>query len=497
MQTKNNSILTKYRPLLLIIALALFMSFCIDMTNNTIKNPVYFFSLAVFAIVCAAFCNNLSRDAVVWTMVLGAILKASYILYTPVWERQHDVIDFGAGEGHAAYIEYILYNKSLPDFDPRSVWAFFQPPLHHFISAAWMWIGIRLKIVERQLYENVQVLPLCYLLIMTLIIYAICKELDMTNEAMLVTMLIVSFHPIYIQLSGSINNDALALVLSALALYIALIWYKKPSFWKIILLGASIGLAMMAKLSSALVAPGIGVMMVYKIVPDFKKDKSVLGRYAGQLLGFAAVVFPLGLWWPVRNLIKWNMPVNYIPEVGEQLVKTDFVSRVFDVRTSSVFPCMIVNGDEYDEYNVILAMFKTSFFGESNFSLLSGKITPFAVITFVFGIILALVGLYCIVRLCFDKEAIPDIGIRILLGGSFVTLMGGYFLFALSYNNFSAQDFRYSALAIAISAIFTGKYVDRIKVLKRPAYLRWMIKACSVIFALGAAGTYMLVGLCQ
>lgn len=504
MQMKNNRIQENIRPFILILALALFMSFCLDMTNNTLRSTSYVFLIVVFALLVVAFWRNISKDAVVWTMVAGAFLKASYILYTPVWERQHDVIDFGAGEGHAAYIEYILYNRSLPDFDPRSVWAFFQPPLHHFVSAAWMWINIRLKIAERHLYENVQVLPLCYMLVMTLVIYGICRELSMTNRATFITMLIVSFHPIYVLLSGSINNDALALVLSAFSVYVALLWYKKPSFGKIILLALSVGLAMMAKLSSALVAPPIGVMILYKIVTDVKSKKSPLFRYICQVAAFAAVVFPLGLWWPVRNLLKWDMPVNYIPEVGEQLVKTDIFSRLFDLRTSTVYPCMVSHGQAYDEYNVILAMIKTSLFGEYDYSLLSGKITPFATLTFIFGILSAVTGIAAVVYILVKKDAPIDLGEKILLGGSVVCLLGGYFLFALSYSNFSAQDFRYSALAIAIIAVFIGLLYDRLTVLitaggddksiKKISKVKNGIYVICVIFALSAFITYMLVG---
>ena len=86
-------------------------------------------------------------------------------------------------------------------------------------------------------------------------------------------------------------------------------------------------------------------------------------------------------------------------------------------------------------------------------------------------------------------------GEKILFGGVLAGLLGGYFSFALSYSNFSAQDFRYSALAVSILAIFTGIVYDRM-VLKG-SKIRYLILASSVIFALGAFCTYMLVGLYQ
>ena len=71
-------------------------------------------------------------------LLAGVAIKCYYVSYTDTWERQHDVISFGADEGHAAYIEYIRDNGHLPDFDPREKWAFFQPPLHHIVSGKTM-----------------------------------------------------------------------------------------------------------------------------------------------------------------------------------------------------------------------------------------------------------------------------------------------------------------------------------------------------------------------
>jgi len=488
------------RPLLLLLALAIFMSFCMNMTGESLARTDIFFLVITIGILCLVFRKNLPRDGVVITMLGGVFVKACYILYTPVWERQHDVISFGAGEGHAAYIEYILNYKSLPDFDPRLIWGFFQPPLHHFIAAVWMWINIRLKITERQLQENVQVLTLCYMCILMLAVYYICKELYMKNRGILITMLIVSFHPIFILLSGSINNDALSIMFMAVTLYIAVMWYKKPGFISIILMALSIGLGMATKLSAGMIAPAVGIMMLYKLWME--KDKWI--KLILQYVAFAVVVFPIGLWWTIRNMIRFNMPVNYIPEVGEQLTHSDFFSRVFDIRMTSVYPELISNGSSYDEYNVWLAMIKTSLFGESNFGQVSGLITPFAWVLFISFIVIILLELVAFVRVIFAKETSLKMEYRILLGVSAVTILVAYLSFALSYNNFSAQDFRYGALMIAIMAIMLGLYDDRLDCveateksegkLAKIKLLRKIIFVVSIVFAVSSAAVYILVG---
>lgn len=499
---RNNKGYSIIQPLILTVALALFLSFCIDMTGESLRRTELFFVVVCVALVCFVFRKNLPRQAVIWVMCGGAFIKTAYIIYTATWVRQHDVISFGAGEGHAAYIEYILANKALPNFDPRLLWSFFQPPLHHIISAAWMWINIRLGIAGTQLEENVQVLTLSYMTALMLITYFICKELYMKQRGVLITMLIVAFHPMYTLLSGSINNDALSVFLSGLAVYVAILWYKNPGFIKIILLALCIGFGMMAKLSAALIAPGIGVFMLYKLFTD---KKSWI-KYIFQFAVFAAVVFPIGLWWTVRNMILWKMPVNYIPEVGQQLVKSDFISRVFDIRTGSVYTYLVDSGYPYDEYNVILAMIKTSLFGETDFGQISAYINPFAIILFAVSIVIIILEIVAFAVILIRRESAPGAEYKILLGVSAVTIFIGYLSFALGYNNFSAQDFRYAALLVSIMAIFLGFFDDRLDAEQKSKnisekkrnginILRRSILALSIVFAVSSCGVYLLVGL--
>ena len=488
---KNNSVI---KPITAIITAALFIAFCYDLTQESVRSSSFVFLLVCTLIVVVAFRKELPSSAVFYTMLTGMMLKLTYVLYTPVWCRQHDVIDFGAGEGHAAYMEYILSHRALPDFDPREVWAFFQPPLHHALSAVWMWFNIRMGLSEEHMHKNVQILSLVYMCLLSFIVYLICKELNMRRDGIFITMLLVSFHPIYILMSGSINNDALSVVLSVIALYFSIRWYLEPTTGKILLLAASIGLAMSAKLSSALVAFPVGFMMAYKIWTDtgHLKDRTKCISYMLEILPFAAVVFPLGLWWSIRNKVLFGMPFNYIPEVGEQ-VETGFVSSILDVRTLSPFLYMKANGFANDEYNLILATIKSSLFGEGDFAkgpfilTVTGWILLAASVTV---IILQIIGT---ARICLVKEAGPDTGIKILLGGGVVSYVAGYVIFALSGANLSAMDFRYSAAAVSILAVLLGLWYDRLSVLEKKP-LQVLIKTAAILFSVMAGLFYILVG---
>ncbi len=488
---KNNSVI---KPIMLIAAAALFLSFCLDMSIGSIRGSMYVCLVICCLIIAFVFRKSISEKALTASVMSGFLLKLAYVLYTPVWCRQHDVVDFGAGEGHAAYMEYILSHKALPDFDPRSVWAFFQPPLHHGISAVWMWLGIRTGLTEARIHKNVQVLTLVYMCLLMIVVLGICKELNMRYGGRLVTMLIVGFHPIYILMSGSINNDALAVMLSMVSIYIAILWYKDPGIGKIIMLAISIGLAMSAKLSSGLIAPPIAVLMLYRCMTDTDglKNTSKLMSYILRFALFAVIVFPLGLWWPIRNKILFDMPAGYIPEVGEQ-VKVGIAPMIFDIRTSSPFLYMKANGFDHDEYNLILATVKSSLFGEGDFAHLSQAVTVLGWMLLILSVCVFILQIMGMIRTCAVSEASPEKGIKIFFVCLVICLIGGYALFAISGRNLSAMDPRYCAPVVSVLSIFAGLWYDRLEVLSRKM-TRAFIMTAAAAFATVSGVFYILIG---
>lgn len=485
----NNKRSFTYQPFILLAALVIFLAFCMDTTAETLKKPQYlFFLLAVF-VVLFVFRQlvNITEPALI--LLLGVMLRTSYVLYTAIWTRQHDVIDFGVGEGHAGYMEYIFANLSLPTGDPRDKWAFFQPPLHHIISAAWMRFCAHFGLIYRQVQENVQLLTLFYICSVTILTFFICKELKLKNWGIRVALLIVCFHPALTIMSGSINNDALSLALAILAVYLVILWYRTPSYRLIIMLALSIGLSMMAKLSGGTVAPAVAALFLLKLI----KDREHISRYLLQYIVFGIIVFPLGIWWEIKNMIKYNMPFNYIPPVGEQL-SASLSSRLFDLRCHSVYPSMISNGDPYDEYNIFLALLKTSLFDDGNLSLESKGITLFAVILFVTALVLAVISLIATLLIIFDKKNRYGLAFehRLLFGILYITLLISYFSFALGSNNYSAMNFRYIALIIPVEAVFLGIFTDACK--NKQHMIFRLFAATVMIFAVSSASTYILLG---
>ena len=451
-------------------------------------------------------------------LLCGVLIKTYYISYTETWERQHDVIGFGADEGHAAYIEYILDNKKLPDFDPREKWGFFQPPLHHIVSAVAMDVSENLGADEHRAQENTQVvtcIEMILVMLMSVWMFLNAKGItkfiyshrngEIVTEGIVVMLSIVGLHPIFTLMSGSINNDALALTLSMVSLVLAVKWYDDPDYIVTLLMAISIGCAMLAKLTGGLVAVPIGILMVLKLfgfdgglrddghakVTFFDHIKFFFKKYLLKSALFAVVVVPLGLSFGIKNKIKWDMPLNYIPPVGENFPDSiTLKNRLFDIKTSSVYTFLTTRGDSFDEYNIPLAMVKTSLFGEYNYSDVSRWMRVLAPTVFVTGIILILIALIATAYMMLSKKSRLSLKWKIILFGTWATYLMAYLYFAFTNRNFSAQDFRYAAICIVCEGIFTGLFVDTVNNKK----IKYSVMAIGLVFALASLGTYLLLG---
>ena len=186
------------------------------------------------------------------------------------------------------------------------------------------------------------------------------------------------------------------------------------------------------------------------------------------------------------------MPINYIPEVGESVTGVGMVERLFDIRTASPFLYMKANGFPYDEYNLILATFKSSLFGEGDFANISPAVTALGWILLILAVCVFFIQIIAMIRTCMVSEASLDKGIKIFLACLVVCLIGGYVWFAISGGNLSAMDLRYSAAVVSVFSVFAGLWYDRLEVLARKT--RYVVLLTSVCFAVVAGTFYVLVG---
>ncbi len=436
----------------------------------------------------------------VFAALSALILRALYIWYTPTWVRQHDVIGFGnsKGIGQAALIEWFYERHCLPDFDPSSRWGFFQPPLHHILSAAWLKLNTALSIPYAAACENIQILTLIYSLSATCFSFLCLRQAGLKGRFFNISAILCALHPIYILLSGSVNNDMLCALLMIMTAWSALEWYRNGRFSTLIFTALCMGLSMMAKLSGVLTAPAVAFLLLKRLYAGGLKE---LWKNIREYLVFGIISIPLGMFFPLRNLILYGIPLNYTPEVGESVEGHSLISRFLDVRTSTPFACMIKNGDSYDEFNIPLAMIKTSLTGETSFLGNNQYILIPSWALFISGAALAVMAFVftlAVICGCFSSVSgkspkIPDFLFTQARFWSIIYVTGLIFFFnlALSIPNFSSQDFRYIAHLILPEAIFSGWFLMR-----NPARA-WTAAfvAIEAVFALSSASVYFLLGL--
>ena len=199
------------------------------------------------------------RIAVILLIFLaGFLLRLNYAAKTDIYTRQHDIGRIGSS-GHIGYIQYICENGRLPDFDVRTKWQFYHPPLHHAVAAVWVKIQ---TLCGAELYDammGVRWLTTLYSTLTMFVFYRLLRLLGYDGLSLYVPFALIAFHPTFIILAGSVNNDCLAVTLAFTAMYFAVRWYKTRGWGAIIGLGLSIGLAMLTKLSYWYLAPATSV----------------------------------------------------------------------------------------------------------------------------------------------------------------------------------------------------------------------------------------------
>lgn len=72
-----------------------------------------------------------TKNLAIIIITIGILIRAMYIIYTPITERQHDVYSIN-DEGHLGYIYRIYETSKLPDTNSVQ---FYHPPLFHYIGA--------------------------------------------------------------------------------------------------------------------------------------------------------------------------------------------------------------------------------------------------------------------------------------------------------------------------------------------------------------------------
>lgn len=412
--------------------------------------------LAVYSLLFG-FKSFGEQEFLILIFALGFIFRLVYTQSTDHLIRQHDV--YGS-QGHLDYIIHIYETNSLPE---TIEWQYYQPPAWHFLCACWLKIQTFFGVSMNAALENLQLVSLFCSSSLILISHKLFKLFHLKGKYLCVVCAIVAFHPTFIILSGSINNDVLALTLTLFAVVTAVKWYNEPKFSTMILLAFLIGTAMAVKLSSGLIALGVAVLFMVRF---FTKNSKKLLLF-GQFSLFGVICVPIALWWQVRNKILFGVPFTYVPMLSENSDQyigfRSVFERLFDFSSifeNGVYPARATEKlsayFDYFEYNIPLGALKSSVFGEYYL----GKGTPlelFGNLLFWSAALLALLSVIASVWITFNavKEK-KGFWLKVYPLLISATMIFSYVKFCFDFAHFCTMDFRYIAATTIFGALYIG-----------------------------------------
>lgn len=417
-------------------------------------------------------------------LATGAMLRLFYVLFSTIYERQYDIgmIDLDAGQpitgGHLGYIQYI-YHNGLPDFDPTTVYQFHHPPLHHWISATWMKICSLFISNTDVIEEAIQVVPFVCSLLTLWMLYKVVRQFELGEKAVCLIMAIFAFHPSLVLLSGSVNNDCMALLFTILIVYWTIEWSRSYAWSSIIKLALCIGFGMLVKQNVAEMAFPVGAVFLYVLIQKCR-EKSECIRLVKQFVVFGVISIPIGMSFYVRNLLKFNMSMFWVYELeqdswqytGNIPVINRFLWPIPSEMVDNLIHFRLGCG-----YNVWMQIIRTSVLGEWDMANVGKPVKILAVFLMLIGALLAFVALCAFIKVfvvdgikkavaflqkrplpdkAANKEAQIDVPSYLLFGMGYAVNMFCYLVFAYNYPQECSMNFRYIEITLLFPAIALG-----------------------------------------
>lgn len=410
--------------------------------------------------------NRLStRNIILLIAASGFLLRLAFILFFTITQHQHDVASIGKGSGHIGYIEYLYANGHLPDYDVRKTNQFYHSPFHHILAALWVKFQVLMGISYQTAFENIQVLTLFYSTLCMILSYRIFRLLRLHGKGLIFAFAVIAFNPTFIIMAGSINNDILSITLFLGAVLNTLKWYQNRTFKNIIAVALCIGLGMFTKLSVWMVAPAVAFVFIFvffKHLKDFKK-------HLLQFLTFGVICVPIGLFWPVRNLVKFGVPLTFVQKLSEN--SKQYIGdiwkrqRLFDFglyQYENVGDQFTMYGGKYNEFNPLVALFKTSAFDEMIDTNHYYAIAGFNTILFWSVVAVGLIGFVSMIYTLIKKSDELNIVTKIFIGLIYFVMLGSYYIFCFEFPHVCTENIRYAVPLIVIGAYFVGLAVQHL-----------------------------------
>lgn len=429
-----------------------------------------------------------SKENMVLLVLLTSFMARSvYVVNTVFDVAPHDLFfmnnDGTIAHGHLGYIEYFYNFKQLPDFNPMSHWSFYNPPLHHILSAIGYGFWRALGFNSDGALEMLQVQALVICTVSIYLLKNIIEEFKIRESLKLTFTTLAAFFPPLVWMSASLSSDPLSFMFLLIAVLYSIRWYKNQTFKNIIGIALGIGLGMMTKLTVAYVSFSTAFLFLYALIELIKSKKSVV-NHIKQYAVFGAICVPLGLWWPIRCKVLFDMPFNYIqrlPEDCQYLGNYSLLQR-FGFPTSEQLACNFVSINEDLDCNVWWTMIKTFLFDEdTSMKPYTVTLTLINEIALKVSLIMFLVAFILMVKMFVTKSKRVNWVNKVYFLLLTLPIMASYIYFQIDYPFVCTMNARYITVVFTVPLISSAIAVSDIRNEKLDRY-----------FSLGA---YLMSGL--
>jgi hypothetical protein len=529
--------------------------------SNMILTSVFGWLIIISSVVLLIVLRNRNKLTFGWlvflTLIVGSIVRLVYANTTDaIFTRQHDVWS-SSGYGHYGITMHIFHNFTPPPL--REVggiasldnsYQLYHPKFAHYCYAIVMHINSLFfgNNASWTLYQSIRIFTSAISIISLLIVYLIFKEITTNKNLILLGTAFFAFSPLFFRLSAMTNNDPLVYFFMILSIYFAIRLYKNNSIFNVSFLAISVGSAMASKLSGALIAVPVAVILILIFI-KLIKEKNIKKIFTLFPI-FAILVFPIGLFWPIYNFINYDQPLTYVFSNLNSALEIDpnkysFFDRFLIFNPveyfSNVWMRLWNSNNSPIDYNIYSSMIKSSIFGEFaymdgglifaillyaiNFVLILG--IAFAIIfnivtnfkkknyfplflvlsttliylitlfimgketwMYVLAVILTLGLIYLIYFAIKQKINIKDNLASILFAGIFLLFMISYISLQISHPYTCSQDFRYIGLFVLIGSFFVSKAILSIE--KKEIRITMLI--IIAIYCFSSIGLYTSLG---
>jgi len=335
-------------------------------------------------------------------------------------------LDYGFdATSHTAYINYILKHNALPL--STSGWQMYQPPFFYLISAMIFKLCSLFLPYPEAIY-SVKLIPFLSGVGQILILYLAAKLVFRDQPAIQMMSIVMSaLIPMNIYCSHFISNEPLSALLISISLYLTLKILIENRCSNIVfgLLGLSIGLGLLTKMTTILLIPGIFIVLGYALfIENHYPVKQAFFRLFAVLCPIVLIsgwfyiknglVFGklfIGNWDPITGFLWWQDPgfhtISYFTKFGNVFQFPYFASfySFFDGLYATLWGDSLYGG-------------MTRYIDRPpwNYSYMSmGYLLSIPVTVFI------LIGLACMIR---DYLKTLDLYWLVLVGGIFIFLFG-------------------------------------------------------------------------